>query len=199
MRNHFGSLRHHGLILIWALAAYWIASRQNAADTRALRNPFFLGLNLSLFLSVGVLAGTTYLETRYAFSGGQAAARFIRANDLTNRNFLATRSAVSESVLPYFKNLKFFYPEIERYGTYIHYNVEGWDSYLDEPDLIAALQRPSAPREPYLLLTFKLNDPDLLSAYRLVYESDPNDFVPYFGKQECYFLYEPASQNGVAP
>lgn len=136
--RHPGNTRHYGFALIFVLFLLWIQkttyfkkdislqkfpSLQNAVS-KYVYYAFFL-LFFSLVVSVRYAAIANVKEYSAQFSGGQQMAREIQRIESdylhTEMSVIAHPSTKASAVLPYFKNKQFWYPDIQKWGTYCHY------------------------------------------------------------------------------
>lgn len=182
--RYAGSLRHHGLLLIVALYALWIAGQ-----TRQLTQ---LVVSACLVVSVAHATMHWHLDYQQSFSAAHEMAAYIRDAGLTSHAIAAHKAPYAEALLPYLPGVRFWYLGIGDFGTYMRwdraYRIGGQD--LPHEEAVARFDEVPAPREWTLLL---LNAP-LSAAYsdrfRLVYATREAVFVHL---DEAYFLYAPVN------
>jgi hypothetical protein len=193
-----GAVRHHGLILIIVLFAIWISkyyddSQKKLFDIASNLNlpklPIVI-INVCLALSLLYALKIQYIEYEYPFSGAKEMADFITRKHLDQYVIVAHRSGAGV-MLPYLPGKKFWYADIEDYGTFVTYNKK----YLVGRDIsnMQAIMRVEKvfPDKSHLLLllTSPLDFPES-HGFKLLYKVDKDIFG--YGPEKFY-LYEAIS------
>ena len=128
--KYFGFQRHHGHLFILLVISLWLAGGQLKRD---FKRPGFQSLAhglavtkcifITLLLAVNVYAGilSSYLEWKYEFSMGKAAAKYIKENGLDKNLWAGHHDYAVLSVCGYFDK-KVYYPRSNRVGSFIIFN-----------------------------------------------------------------------------
>lgn len=175
---YVGDLRHFGLLLMTLLFALWIGKRE---DMRAVE----WILCASLIVSAVVAAATWRKEVTQSFSGSKEMARRLE----NERGVIAAHPPpMAEAVLAYLpRGRRFWYPPLQRFGTYMEWDVRQLTA-TDVPNDVAAAQavrRFPNDRNLLILTSGPLADPNRLGL-ALVYT---NGTPVWAKKDETYFLY----------
>lgn len=174
---HAGSGRHHALLLIHLLFFWWISDCTRAMSTlsqKVIRLTFFLTLGALLFVSGAYFTVRMYqLDYAYNFSGGTEMAMYMKKHGLEKMDTASYIGGVTESVLSYFPDTYFWYPEFGTRGyfnmTDSRYNIRL--NTLTVADAIGAISKQLASDRPALFLaSCSLWNPELLG-YTLIYRS----------------------------
>ena len=139
--KHFGFFRHHVFLLNVFVFCLWIhINKKTTIHQRLL--PVLIPLALCLLISV-IHAGIIFKkEINLPFSGSLAVANYIKQNGLEKRTIVAYRAPHASSVLPYFKTLKFWYPDIRKFGTFVTWNSEyGRNQELKLEDILQRVKK----------------------------------------------------------
>jgi len=121
-----GSIRHHGLILIFFLFAWWIdlisdKRKSFKAENIKYKTAVYL-LCVCLALST-IYAGYFYLtSTNKSFSGAKEMAQYIKNNHLENEEIAIYPSYSGSALLPYLPNKEFYQMETMKKGTFLTWN-----------------------------------------------------------------------------
>lgn len=191
-----GALRHHGFVLIMILFALWISryypdSQKNlfriTANTDLLKFSVAI-INICLALSLLYSFKIQYKDYKYIFSGAKEMADFIKKNDSNNYTIVAHPSPYASALLPYLPGTKFWYADIEDYGTFVHLNRKFLAGVkISNSEVISRMKKAFSEQSTILLLLSKpLSFPEL-NGFRLLYKVDK-----VFGyNREQYYLYRP--------
>ncbi len=111
----FGGLRHAGFVFLVLLFALWIGDSFRSAVCWTL---------LTIMLAASGVASVYVwrLDWKYAFSGAQEMAEFIRGSGMASTTIAAHSQTTASALCPYFDH-PFWYAGIEEFGTY-----SKWDS-----------------------------------------------------------------------
>ena len=134
--KYVGSMRHHGYLFLTLIVALWIAPSCSKIDySRSPTNRDDLASPLIqrlcfVILIIQSLGGCVAAlnDVKYVFSQSKDVARFITENNLDNLPIIADPSAPTSAIAGYLKPSRFFYPDANRYGTFIR-----WDNKRVSP------------------------------------------------------------------
>ena len=186
--------RHHGLFVVGAVFALWVAQdEKDAAGPGLSRLPDFgrrsraflwvlnVGLAFSLYQSWTMHA----MDRKHEFSGTRRMAEFIQREGLARFPIAVHRYAHLSSIAPYFPGRKFWYIGIGEWVTYVRQDAAHRKANeLPHEEAVRRLEQQVPAGEPVLLLT------------DLPLKSVPAGFVPVFkvdeevrGTDEMCYLY----------
>lgn len=139
-----GSLRHHGFFFIVFVAALWIAlhmASERGAINAALKKPAQINLAsimLTVFLSVHVIAGSIalYSDLVNPFSNAKETAKYIQKNKMEDWLIIGYIDYAASAVVGYLGNIKMYYPQADRFGTFVI-----WDQSRGATDYDAMVAR----------------------------------------------------------
>jgi hypothetical protein len=144
--KHVGELRHHGFLFIALIAALWIHPAcmpceklgwikffKPIPEKLASRALFVLLIIQLISSSIAVM-----IDYRYVFSSAKETAQFLRSNHLDFAEMIGDVSYATTSVAAYLINKPFFYPDAQRYGTFIK-----WDNQRTQEVNLSTLLRDS--------------------------------------------------------
>lgn len=144
--KHVGELRHHGFLFIALIAALWIHPDCSSckrlgwvqffkpvSEKIASRTLFVLLIIQLMSSSIAVM-----IDYRYVFSSAKQTAQFLRSNHLDSAEIIGDVSYATSSVAAYLNNKQFFYPDAQRYGTFIK-----WDDQRAKSVNLSTLLRDS--------------------------------------------------------
>ena len=191
--KHFGGYRHHGLILVFLLFALWIASYypkpkmdkqyfakwvNEASAVRYVTFALIFSLSTSVFMHVN--------EQIHRYSGAPAMAHYLETLKLSDQVLVGESATFTSSLAPYLPGKKFWYPEDERFGTYVVWNTSfAKNRHLSFQDLEERIKENNLDNEnSLLLLNHKI--PEENHHYQLLYKVDDGLFGP---SNEQYYLY----------
>ena len=180
-----GGLRHAGFLLVITLVAIWLGAPD--VDARYASAATLL-LNGALLLSVFVAVRYWIDETRFAFSGAQEMAAYVRDHRLDAANIAAHNVTQCEALLPYLPRTHLWYAGLGDYGTYLKWDA-AQERALEMPYPVAEERaRRHFGSRPWLLL-FNVQIPNAEAhGFRLLYTNQQ----PIFEKtDERYWLYAP--------
>jgi len=180
--KYLGGFRHHVFFLNTLIFCLWIAGKNLEKWNKDV--VLFL---LAFFLLLSVArAGVTYTqEVVLPFSCSREVANFIKRNEMENEIIVAYHSSWGSSVLPYFSDLEFWYPDVEDFGTFVTWN----ETYAANQDLDIGeiLTRAEKVHARYFLFDWEV--PYRIARQyhlRLIFQSDPS-----FGYgNENYYFYQ---------
>ena len=121
-----GSIRHHGLILIFFLFAWWIdltVDEKKSAQAENIKYKITVYfLSICLVLST-IYAGYFYLTSiGKNFSGAKEMAQYIKNNYLESEEIATYPSYSGSALLPYLPDKKFYQMETLKRGTFLTWN-----------------------------------------------------------------------------
>lgn len=175
------------------------ASSNNGFLANSLRNVALVAVALLFLFSENRTVEVWNAEINRSFSESRIMADFLKSSALSDRTIAAFPATMGSAVLPYFKDLKFWYPGIRSFGTHMK-----WDKAQSDGEWIGqevAINRikqafPNWKDEktgPLLLLTEQLRVPEQ-NSYRLLFRT-PGEV--WGGAGETYFLYGPTGSKGT--
>lgn len=199
--KHGGGYRHHGFILIVLLFTLWIShpSAQKLvigikyklilSGKSALYSLIILLLNISLAISIIPAVTKHYQEFNLFFSGAKNMAKYLEDNNLTGNTIVAHWSPHTSSILPYIPKIKFWYADIEQYGSFITWNkIYGKNNSISFEEIVNRINENNLPKGKLLILLTKPIPASKISNYQLLHKVDTGIFG-YGG--EKYYLYKP--------
>ncbi|CAA6821210.1 MAG: Unknown protein [uncultured Thiotrichaceae bacterium] len=207
--KNFGTYRHHGFILIILIFVLWVSKnykKKKEEDHNTLDRYFSKGsipfkkrtatllLNIVLGFSLMGSAVMYYKEYTGSFSGSKKMAELVIDNGFEERVIVASSSQIMSSLLPYLPNTTFWYPDAQRFGTYIVW-THGYKSNRNLPFEEVERRAKSAGvlnKSTLVLLSRPMPD-SYLAHYQLVNKSDEGVFGAL---DETYYLYK-AKQVGA--
>ena len=193
----FHSMRHTGFILIGVVMSCWIAAQDEAAPAGFLsRLPKRAGgcvsvaagcaAALLLFPQMVLTPCFAWMEVRYPFSHGHAAARFILDNVPAEVPMYCFTARSNVSILPWLPGRSCYIFDRGETGTYSLWGRERGLSMRDMAEEIAARLKPD---QRYALFLVAMNeDPNIFPANMiLLYDSRRNE-RPVWGPYTEEFL-----------
>jgi hypothetical protein len=186
--KHLGELRHHGFLFIALLSALWIYpdcapceklwwGKYFKSVSEKLASRALLALLTIQFISSSI---AIFIDYRYVFSSAKETAQFLCSSDLTSAQMIGDVSYSASAVAAYLNNKPFFYPDAQRYGTFIK-----WDNQrtkeVNLSTLLSDSRRLSLQGHPVvLILNQSLDDykigPDVNASqihFKKMFESSP--------------------------
>jgi hypothetical protein len=125
----WGTVRHHGILFVAALAAFWIAcARQDRIDEalipmRRKVARWVPAMVLTVLLAVQTYAVfvPVYYSWRVPFSPGHSAAKLLIESSKGDEPVVMYNDGTETSLIAYVPGKKFFFPWGERWGTFTMY------------------------------------------------------------------------------
>jgi hypothetical protein len=177
-----GGFRHTGFVLLVLLYALWTSTTN---DRSRLLAQFVLFV--TLIVSIVATFRVSQLELKYAFSGAEEMAGFIRQARLEALPIAAHSETTASAVCPWIRH-PFWYAGSRRLGTFTM-----WDQQFERglevpyPDAVANAKRHFAGTDYLLLLNVEMPDP-ASNGFALLHQTG----VPVFAHQdERFWLYRP--------
>ncbi|MDA8388130.1 MAG: hypothetical protein M0Z58_05645 [Nitrospiraceae bacterium] len=199
---HHGEPRHYGFFLIFTVFALWISTKYGDAavigrtkkllpDPRVTRGYCMALLNASLAVGIVFFSFYSLGYYKYKFSDSRDMAGYIKRHGLENRIIVAYTSFSGSALLPYLGRKSFWYPDFERYGTFITWNnteKKFWTRCMTATDVLNRVERKfGRNRDVYLLLSGEIKIGDSArKRLRFVYR----DGDKCIKSEEQYSLYE---------
>jgi hypothetical protein len=209
--KHGGFIRHFGFLLLVVLMGLWLAEGEtpsralvdrwrllpSEARQGSFRRAAFTLLGVSLTLSVGMTAFTAPREITRHFAEGSLMARYIAEQGLERRTIAAHPPGWPTAVLPYFSDLRFYYPGLGHTGTHMKWDRAFLDGIeMGDREAVARIKQAYPDwRDPErgVLIVWgrgRLDRAEELG-YRLIH-STPGDIYEWEHKDEQLHLYAPA-------
>ena len=120
--KYYGCLRHYGHLFILLAIALWLSKEKHkhAAQNGPVKHLRAKNIVLTLLLLCNFYAGVlaSYLDWKYVFSNGRAAAEYIKEEGL-EESFLVGNPDYAAITVAGFLSKKLFYPRGDRFGTFI--------------------------------------------------------------------------------
>ena len=144
--KHVGELRHHGFLFIALIAALWIypdcAPFEKSFLGKYLKpiSEKLAARTLLVLLIIQLMSSSiaVMMDYRYVFSSAKQTAQFLRSNNLDSAEMIGDVSYATTSVAAYLINKPIFYPDAQRYGTFIK-----WDNQRTKSVNLSTLLRDS--------------------------------------------------------
>ncbi len=111
-----GGYRHYGLVLIVVVTSLWIASPRDPGRAMIAAR---LMLALSLLMSIPMALTFVRDDITRSFSGSKEMAEYLMRHRLEGERIAAHPPAQSEAVLAWLPDRTFWYPGLERSGSYM--------------------------------------------------------------------------------
>jgi hypothetical protein len=192
--KHRGDFRHYGFILVIILFSFWISNyyktdiAPKGLSHKWLLNYIILILNLSLLVSTVPMIKFHYKEWNYCFSGSKNMAGYITASNLYKNIIVADSSPHTSSILPYLPGKKFWYADIEEFGTYVTWNKKFSENQELTLDIIIKRINGNSflKNNTLLLLNRPIQNPEFYN-FVLIYKVENNIFG--YG-DERFYLYK---------
>jgi hypothetical protein len=178
-----GGVRHLGFVLLILLFVLWIAE----AQPRLARLVCWSFLTVSLLSSVFASILFWRLDTRFAFSGAQEVAMWIRQHGMAGRTIAGHSETTASALAPYFDH-PFWYPGIEAFGTFSKWDgpfARGLNVSYPEAMRRVEARFPDRSRV-LLLLNVEMPSPEK-RGWRLLVQNRRPQFA---NLDEMYWLYE---------
>jgi hypothetical protein len=178
-----GGVRHLGFVLLVLLFALWIAEVQ----PRLARVACWSLLTISLLGSFVASMLFWRLDTRFAFSGAEEIAMWIRQHGMAGRTIAGHSETTASALAPYFDH-PFWYPGIEAFGTFSKWDgpfARGLDVNYAEAVRRVETRFPDRSRT-LLLLNVEMPSPETRGWRLLVHNRRPQ----FANLDEMYWLYE---------
>jgi hypothetical protein len=191
--KHLGELRHHGFLWISLICALWIYPNC-ALNQRLVVGKFFASVsdkiisrlfNALLIIHVIAASVAVMIDYRFVFSGAKQTAQFLRSNHLDSAQIMGDVSYATAALTAYLPQKPFFYPDAQRYGTFIK-----WDDQRNQSVNLSSLlrdsQRLAAPNNKVVLI---LNQP--IEDYPLGnHVSNPNTYFEKIFESDRTILWD---------
>jgi hypothetical protein len=177
-----GGFRHTGFVLLVLLYALWTSTNNDRSRLLAQ-----LVLFVTLLVSIAATFRISQLELKYAFSGAEEMAGFIRQARLEAMPIASHSETTTSAICPWIPH-PFWYAGSQRLGTFTM-----WDQQFERglevtyPDAVANAKRHFAGKDYLLLLNVEMPDP-ASNGFALLHQTS----VPVFAHQdERFWLYRP--------
>lgn len=192
MFRHGGTLRQHGLFLIYFIFFWWLMlTKRYALERHEKLATWILHVCLGvLFLvSVGFTAYIYAEEYQNNFSGAQDMAKFVMAHHLDQGKIVLYVLHDAEAILPYFPNKTFWYPELGGYARYHINDQRRWNlPPLGVEDIVEMVKK-SFPGDTSVLLLLSTPIPATETDYVLLHASLTNPKYFWSNATENFWLY----------
>jgi hypothetical protein len=151
-------------------------------------------LTASFALSFICPSVSTYLkEYKYAFSGAKEMAQFLISSGHDKKIIVGHRSTNASALLPYLPEKKFWYADVEGYGTFIVRNArQVRDSYIPVSEALRRVVAAFGDRPDVFLLLSEPLDESQAKNYELIHKTGRKVFG---SGGEIYYFYQPKKEN----
>ncbi len=177
-----GGFRHTGFVLLVLLYALWTSTENDRSRLLA-----HVVLLVTLIVSICATFRISQLELKYAFSGAEEMAAFIRRARLESLPIAAHSETTTSALCPWILH-PFWYAGSRRLGTFTM-----WDQQFERglevtyPDAVANAKGHFAGTDYLLLLNVEMPDP-ASNGFALLHQTE----VPVFAHpDERFWLYRP--------
>lgn len=184
-----GDFRHHGFVFMLMFIWYGFFLDRSVWKMRKGKLFFKRALIGLLVVSNGFALFASFGELFYAFSGSKHAAEFLATFDAKEGTvYTAHQSVYAEGILPYLPEMKIYYADHDRVGTYIQYHHDRRNPDISFVEALGRAESRFPASVRVHILTEKQDSPHL----KLIYQTPAELFLPGFGhgKWERYFIYE---------
>ena len=178
--------RHAGLVFLLLVFVMWIGGWPSPQSQGKASRLTALALAVPLLFSCVAALDWSWKDFRYDYSGSRAAARFLRANALTQVPIAAFPDYAGESLLPYLPGTRFWYVNRAAFGTFTDWS-RPWHDLSDEEVLRRVRQEFPARAHVLIVARQPLKDP-VSNGYQLVFLNTAYIFVD-LPRRENYYIY----------
>lgn len=194
-----GTLRHHGFLLTFLVAAFALALRyQPLKRFENLKWVETAGVILfSVLMGFQALKGFNVVKMDWEknFSDAKNAAEFIQRAQLESYTFVGHRSYAASALVPYFSHHKpVWYADQQRYGTFVYLDTLFFRNYMKYSADYAPYILPQHFQHPdsiILLLNSPLQYQEFLNQWELIYRTAEEPIK----SDEAFFIYRYRKQN----
>lgn len=189
-----GTLRHHGFLLTFLIAAYALAVRYE--PWKKFENLKWVetggAILFSLILGLQALKGFNFVKDDWGrnFSDAGNAGEFINRNQLNHYTIVGHRSYAASAVVPYLPDHKsVWYADQQRFGTFVYLDTVFFNNYLKYSSDYApylAQQKFQNLDSVILLLNGPIQYQEFLNRWDLIYRTAEQ---PSKG-DEVFFIYK---------
>jgi hypothetical protein len=192
---YLGGLRHWGFYVVLALFALWTMKEETNSPPVSGGNPlarvagstpmtyWYVPLFISICYSAFIGIDFCSKDIARPFSAGAMTAKFLRT--LPVAPIVSLSPFTTESILPYLPGKRFFYPNLNEYGTHMRWTREENQSRSYDW-LIARTNETLGSSCPIYLVCGHALAPAELKDFRLLYDSTALKPICH---QEGYFVY----------
>jgi hypothetical protein len=187
----YGSSRHHVFLLFSAILYLWL-NNSNHKSNKIIH--LFLSAIFIMLLTSGI--AYSYNEWKYSFSNAKDAAIYLKSKISKEKKvFIAAfKDDRGSALLPYLIETKFYYPNSDRWGTYIIWNTDRYKTNFNPRILnnILALKEKHPGFTSYYYLSNKTLQQDSISHYGITLEANFTDHYnsSFMREDEIYYLYK---------
>lgn len=192
-----GTVRHHGILLIFLLGAFIIASFYKSIQSlEKYKWLDWLGVGvLSLLLLSQDVRALDFIQedSEKNFTDAKNAADFIMRSGLDKYTIVGHRSYAASAVVPYFpKGKELWYADQQRYGTFIKLDTVFYNNYMkyssDYAPFIVSEKFPNQDSV-LLLLNMPIQFPEFQERWQLIYQTREQPIK----RDEIFFIYRHVS------
>ncbi|MBL9209804.1 MAG: hypothetical protein JNL92_05010 [Opitutaceae bacterium] len=167
-----GAARHHGFLFVCLVMALWMYRRSQytlPAAARSGRGLALLNGSLTTLFGIHVLAAllAAGLEIRHPFSAARAVTEYLHRQGHDDSLLVGHVDNTVSALLGYSAQRQIYYPQSQRWGSYIIWNQTRLAPITDQELIDAARALPRRPGQPVLLVLNRSFDEDLIRGNRL--------------------------------
>jgi hypothetical protein len=196
-----GQHRHHGLLMVEILFAYGLAAHyvKDSFTIESLEKykPWRAGtIVLAIALAWQSYTGFTSVqyEIDHTFSDGKGAAEFLMENNLEHKILVGHSSWAASAVLQHLpEDCRMYWADTKRWGYFIKYDsIYVANQFAFNGDYAAAIadqEFRDSLKDVVLVMNMPLENPQLMSQWKVVYAGGAYAGDPPMKKQESFIIY----------
>ncbi len=185
--KYYGSVRHWGFYVLVAIFCLWVQAEENRSEATVPMKKFDLVFSVLIFLTfayssaIGLYACA--IDIKQPFSSGEAIARQLKQLNTSDAPVVCAPNT-GLSVLPYLPGLRFFYPNLNEFGTHAMWN-RAEKQVLAMPQVCEIIDARFGRAKKLFLVTDEESPELLQQGFKCVYRSE----VPPISTSENFVLY----------
>lgn len=195
-----GDMRHHGMIVVlltscFALAEYYRRDTSEPPFQPGLTKHFLLGgeilFSILMFLQLRTATGIMGQDIEGNFTGGKDAAAFLMDRNLDHKILVGHNSWAATAVLQFLpKDVRMYYPDCDRWGTYIIYDslyeAVQFGYSGDYAAYMAEKRFGNKLKDVVLVMNQPIQEPALRKDWQPIYHTEDEPMK----RQESFVIYE---------
>lgn len=200
--KYSGGLRHHGFLFIALISSLWIyhscESRQFFPIPRLFKEindktaVYVVTLLFTIHATAAIIAVTH--EIKYPFSSAKQTADFLKKYNLSDTIIIGDASPAVSAVVGHFSNVKFYYADADRFGTFIKWDNKRLNPVTTQSLLETSLKFANKGNAVVLILNHELDKNEQSHWFKLIHKSE-NAVVD----SEAFFIYKFLPSPKITP